>query len=147
MTLAFLMHPNTVVTGRVCRKGERSVGKDRGGKRIICRARRPFFHAIFHHERARRERERKKRSRLGETRVENEERSGKRRRGAYQRHLLIYFAPVGRSRRREGILIRICPYHATATAAAWMCVSTAHWGYREKERRRTRFIPGEIYSW
>lgn len=67
MTLAFLMHPNTVVTGHVCREGNRSAGKDYEGKRIICRARRPFFHAISHHERARRGR--KKKSEGSEKRV------------------------------------------------------------------------------
>lgn len=72
MTLAFLMHPNTVVAGFVVEMGLRGTrgggrGKEKGGerqgeeKRIICRARRPFFHeAIFPSrelERGREERE------------------------------------------------------------------------------------------
>lgn len=147
MTLAFLMHPNTVVTGRVCRKGDRSARKDCGGKRIIRLGAATIFPRNLP-SRARETREREKKKRLGETCVENEERSGKRRRGAYQRHLLIYFAPVGlqpvqrgnphqdlplpcyRHRRR----LSVCFYRDTED------------GEKERERKRTRFILGEIYT-
>jgi len=46
MTLAFLIHPNTVVAGPVAgKRGGRGSERERAaGKRIICRARRPFFH-------------------------------------------------------------------------------------------------------
>lgn len=94
MTLAFLIHPNTVVAGPVAgKRGGRGSERERAaGKRIICRARRPFFHdaqsPITNAGEKKREGERKK--------GENDEQSGKRRRGAYQRHLLIYFASVGR---------------------------------------------------